>query len=315
MKQKITQQLIIPAEYAGQRLDLAIAQLLPDYSRSLITQWIKRGDITVNGEICKPKVKLQGNEEVSLNIEISEETDWQAEALPLNIVYEDESIIVINKPAGLVVHPAAGNYSGTLVNALLHHCPTLAHLPRAGLIHRIDKDTTGLLVIAKTLAAHTNLVQQLQHRQIKREYLAIINGILTGGGTIEAPIGRHPKNRQKMAVVNNGKPAITHYRIVEKFATHTLVKVMLETGRTHQIRVHMAHIHYPIVGDPIYTRLQIPKSCGDALIDMLKSFKRQALHARRLELTHPATQKWLTWEADIPKDMQILIDCLREDNG
>ena len=232
----------------------------------------------------------------------------------MELVYEDDHLLVVNKPAGLVVHPAAGNPDGTLQNALLHHDPALVDLPRAGIVHRLDKDTTGLMVVAKTASAHKTLVEALQAREVKREYRALVTGKPTAGGTVEAPIGRHPAKRTRMAVVSSGKHAITHYRIAERFRIHTLLAVNLETGRTHQIRVHMAHLHYPLVGDPVYGgRVKLPPAADEQTRQMLQSFRRQALHAYRLGLRHPATGEPMQWQADIPEDMQALLECLRED--
>jgi len=314
MPETIYQQLIIPSSCAGFRLDQALSALLPQYSRSKITQWLKNGNITLNDLPALPKLKVYGNEKIELNIILEQTNPWHAEPLKLNVVFEDKTLLVIDKPVGMVVHPAAGNLTGTLVNALLHYHPNLKTLPRAGLIHRLDKDTSGLLVVAKTLSAHTYLTAQLQERFIEREYLALINGVLTGGGTINQPIGRHPRNRQKMAVIASGKPAITHYRIEEKFQDYTLLKVILETGRTHQIRVHMAFIHHPIVGDQLYNRLQLPKNCNESLKTTLRTFKRQALHAKKLGFKHPSNHKELLFESPIPEDFATLIQIIRKEN-
>jgi len=300
----------------GQRLDQVIVELLPDYSRSRIQKWIKQGNVSVDGlTSCKAKIKLKGGERLKLSIEQEEQGEWLAEDIPLDIIFEDQSIIIINKPVDLVVHPAAGNYTGTLLNALLFHCPELINIPRAGIVHRLDKDTSGVLVVAKTLKAQTHLVKQLQKRAFEREYEAIVMGEMTGGGTIDAPIGRHPTQRIKMAVVknpNNGKEAITHYRIKERLKNYTCVQVKLETGRTHQIRVHLAYINYPVVGDPVYAgRLKLPADCSDELKQFLLDFKRQALHARKLGLLHPETNEWVEWEVEVPDDMQQLKILLR----
>jgi len=265
---------------------------------------------------CDLGIKSWGGESIILNATIEPTLKWQPQVLPLDIVHEDEAIIVINKPAGLVVHPAAGSPDSTLVNALLHHCPRLETIPRAGIIHRLDKDTTGLLVVAKTLPAHTHLVRELQARNFKREYETIVNGLMVAGGTVDAPIARHPKNRIKMAIVNNGKPAVTHYRVIQRFRAHTHIKVTLETGRTHQIRVHMTSIHYPIVGDPVYGgRLKMAKQTSEVLRDCLTQFKRQALHAKRLGLLHPTTREMLEWTAELPADMQELLKALENDSN
>ncbi|MCU7836994.1 MAG: 23S rRNA pseudouridine(1911/1915/1917) synthase RluD [gamma proteobacterium symbiont of Taylorina sp.] len=306
----------VSSDSYSQRLDQVMVEFLPEYSRSRIQKWIKQGNILVNGSPSKAKMKLKGGEHLSVRIEAEEQGEWQAENIPLDIIYEDESILVINKPVNMVVHPAAGNYTGTLLNALLFHCPDLINVPRAGIVHRLDKDTSGLLVIAKTLIAQTHLVNQLQNRAFEREYEAIVFGEMTGGGTIDAPIGRHPTQRIKMAVVknpDNGKEAITHYRIKERLHGYTCVQIKLETGRTHQIRVHLAHINYPVVGDPVYAgRLRLPSDCSELLKQFLLDFKRQALHARKLGLLHPQSKQWIEWEVEAPEDMQRLKALLRE---
>jgi len=304
----------IPAELDGKRLDQALAVLFQDFSRSRLQQWIREGQVRVDARVLRPKDKVFAGQQVSLQAELSPEGDWEAQAIPLDIVYEDPQLLVIHKPAGLVVHPAAGNASGTMLNALLHHAPQLENLPRAGIIHRLDKDTSGLLVVAKDLASHKTLVEQLQAREFTREYLAVVVGVMTSGGTVDAPIGRHPVQRKRMAVVERGKPAITHYRVEERFRAHSLVRVKLETGRTHQIRVHMAYVHYPLVGDPVYGgRLKLPRACTPALAEALRQFRRQALHAARLGVVHPLTGEYLEWEAPLPADMQGLLAVLRED--
>lgn len=300
---------------AGRRVDQALAELFPDFSRSRLQKWIKDGFVMVNGQTRRPKDQVIGGELIELLVVVEDETKWNPEPIALNIVYEDDQIIVINKPAGLVVHPGAGNSHGTLCNGLLHYCPEIGSVPRAGIVHRLDKDTSGLLVVAKTLAAHTNLVEQLQSRQVKREYLALCNNVMTAGGTVDAPIGRHPTNRLRMAVRDNGKPAISHYRVEQRYRAHTLIRVNLETGRTHQIRVHMAYIGYPLVGDVVYGgRLKIPPGCQEAFVNALRSFKRQALHATKLGLQHPASKEWMQWQADIPEDMQLLINFAEQDS-
>jgi 23S rRNA pseudouridine1911/1915/1917 synthase len=304
----------IPASCAGMRLDQALAQLFSDYSRSRLTQWLKAGQVRVNGEQRRARDKVWGGEQIEIQVELEEQTAWQAEAIPLDIVFEDEHLIVINKPAGMVVHPAAGNPAGTLVNALLHHDPGLSTIPRAGIVHRLDKDTSGLLVVAKTLPTQKSLVEQLQARSLLREYQAVVTGVITAGGTVDAPIGRHPVQRKRMAVTPNGKPSVTHYRVVERFRAHSWIRCRLETGRTHQIRVHMAHIHYPLVGDPVYGgRLRLPKGCSQALANTLRGFRRQALHAGRLGLIHPQSGKTLEWKASLPADMEQLLADLRAD--
>ena len=314
MTRTTTLQGTIPDSSAGLRLDQALARLFDDYSRSRLTQWLKAGQVRVDGEIRRARDKVHGGEQVVIEAELEEQTDWQAEALPLDIVFEDEQILVINKPAGQVVHPAAGNPAGTLVNALLHHDPALASIPRAGIVHRLDKDTSGLLVVARTLTAQKSLVAQLQAHSMLREYQAIATGVITAGGTIDAPIGRHPVHRKRMAVTPRGKPAITRYRVIERFRAHTWIRCSLETGRTHQIRVHLAHIRHPLLGDPVYGgRLRLPRDCSEELAEALRRFRRQALHAGRLGLVHPVSGEFLEWQSPLPADMRELIELLRED--
>ncbi len=302
----------VPMELAQQRLDKALAELFPEHSRSRLKEWIEQGSVKVNGQILRPKDKLIGSEQIEIQAELPPVISWEeGESLPLNIIYEDDDILVINKQANLVVHPASGNMQGTLVNALLYHQPDLKKLPRAGIVHRLDKDTTGLLVVAKTLASHTALVEMLQTHLVNREYEAIVWGVMTGGGTVDAPIDRNPYDRKKMAVVDMGKSAITHYRVLKRFKSHTHVQLKLETGRTHQIRVHMAHIHYPIVGDKTYGgRLRVPPGASEELIQFLRSFPRQALHARRLGFDHPITGEPMLFEAPLPLDMIELLENL-----
>lgn len=303
----------IPNEMAGKRLDQTLAILFADYSRARLQTWINNGSIKVNGETKRSKDKVQGGETVIVNAISEAQKNWEAQEIQLDIIYEDDSLLVINKPIGLVVHPAAGNPDKTLVNAVLHYCPKLNELPRAGIIHRLDKDTSGLLVVAKTLIAHTYLTRQLQARTVKREYNALVNGIIISGGVIDEPIGRDPHQRKKMAVIGSGKEAITHYRVIERFQTHTLLKVNLETGRTHQIRVHMAYIHHPIVGDALYGgRLKLPKNISPELIAALRNFKHQALHARRLGLIHPVTYEYCEWQAPLPEDIACLLNLFRQ---
>jgi 23S rRNA pseudouridine1911/1915/1917 synthase len=298
----------------GRRLDQVLAALFPEYSRSRLQHWLRDGHVRVDGATPRAKDKVKGGEQVELNAPIEAQVADQPQALPLDIVYEDEHIIVINKPPGLVVHPAAGNRAGTLLNALLHHAPELANVPRAGIVHRLDKDTSGLLVVARTLQAQTHLITQLQARSVSREYDAIVRGVMVAGGTVEAAMGRHPVERKRMAVRADGREAITHFRVVEKFRAHTHVRVQLETGRTHQIRVHMAHIRYPIVGDRTYGgRVRVPRHALPELIDALRAFPRQALHAARLALDHPATGQRMQWRAALPDDMKDLLALLRED--
>lgn len=304
----------VPPEAAGRRLDQVLAELFPEFSRSRLKQWIEAGKVEVDGRRLRPRDKLQGIETISLQPVQEPEERWSPEEIPLDVVYEDDHLLVINKPAGLVVHPAAGNRDGTLLNALLHHAPELAAVPRAGIVHRLDKETSGLLAVAKTLEAQNSLVRQLQERSVTREYDAVIAGVITGGGTVDAPIGRHPVDRKRMAVTRGGKPAVTHYRLVRRFRAHCHIKVRLETGRTHQIRVHMAHIHHPLVGDPVYGgRFRRPAGIGEELAAVLHGFRRQALHAARLALVHPTSRETLEWTAALPSDMQALLDALRGD--
>lgn len=304
----------VPSELGGQRLDQIAAQLFTDYSRSRLTLWIKEGKLTVDGKVLKPRDTVFSGAVLDLNAQQESQGDWVAQNIKLNVVYEDDALLVINKPAGLVVHPAAGHHEGTLLNALLYHAPELQNVPRAGIVHRLDKDTTGLMVVAKTLEAQTKLVEQLQARTVSRIYEAIVNGVVTSGGTVDAPISRHGVQRQKMAVVSDGKKAVTHYRVLERFRAYTHVRVQLETGRTHQIRVHMAHINFPLLGDPVYGgRFRIPPATNPTLIQSLKDFPRQALHARFLELEHPVTGKKIRWESELPEDMVWMLSLLRQD--
>ena len=303
----------VTAADCGRRLDQIASDLFTDFSRARLQQWIKEGALRVDGEQRAPKQKLLGGEILSIDVQLQPEGDWQAENIPLNIVCEDDDIIVINKPADLVVHPAAGNRSGTLLNGLLYHCPQLESVPRAGIVHRLDKDTTGLMVVAKTLQAHTDLVAQLQARTVKREYEAIVSGVITGGGTIDQPIGRHPVQRTKMAVVSDGKEARTHYSVLQRFHGHSHVRLNLETGRTHQIRVHMAHLRFPIVGDDAYAgRFRMHKGASQHLREFIQGFGRQALHARALGLIHPVSGEQQSWSIDLPDDMQALLEVLAD---
>lgn len=309
MSESVEADFVITIEHSGMRLDQAISELMPDYSRSRLQQWIKQGAITVNGTDYKPKEKVKVNDLIEVNAELEAQGDWEPEPIDLDIIYEDESILVLNKPVGLVVHPAAGNYSGTLVNGLLHYDPSLNNVPRAGIVHRLDKDTSGLMVVAKTLQAHAHIVAQLQDRSMGREYEAIVTGVMTGGGTVDEPIARHSRDRKKMTVTPFGKPAVTHYRVIKKLEHHTHIRVKLETGRTHQIRVHMAHIGYPLVGDPTYAgRSRVPAGTSAAFKEALKAFPRQALHAKKLTLIHPQDEEEVSWEVELPDDMLALLD-------
>ncbi|MDF0606599.1 23S rRNA pseudouridine(1911/1915/1917) synthase RluD [Neisseriaceae bacterium TC5R-5] len=305
------QQLDVPLSLGGERLDAALAKLLPDYSRSRLTQWIKDGHVLVDGKSIAPKTKMLGGERLDVTILYSqEEMAFQPENIPLNIVFEDEHLIILNKPAGLVVHPAAGHWSGTLLNGLLHHWPALAQVPRAGIVHRLDKDTSGLMVVAKTLPAQTELVRQLHARTVKRIYRAIADGIVPFDGTIDTQMGRDPHNRQKMAVLKfGGKQAITHVRVLERFANHCYIECKLETGRTHQIRVHMREAKHPLAGDPSYGNVR-HKMTEEAAV-AVKTLGRQALHAYSLTLVHPASGEERNWKAPLPADLQQLLDTLR----
>jgi len=315
MAEIIQHKEIVPESCLGKRFDQSLAEMFPDYSRSRLKEWILAGDVSVNGEVLtRAREKMYGGEAVQIDTQVESEVRFEAEDIPLTIVYEDDDILVINKPAGLVVHPGAGNPDGTVLNALLHHCPQLDVVPRAGIVHRLDKDTTGLMVVAKTIAAQTNLVDALQAREITREYEAIASGVMTAGGLVDEPIGRHATKRTHMAVTFSGRPSVTHYRVMEKFRLHTRLRLRLETGRTHQIRVHMAHITHSLAGDPVYGgRPRPPKNATQELRELLKSFKRQALHAAMLSLFHPITGEQMTWHAEIPDDMVQLTNCLRED--
>ena len=304
----------VPDDLAGLRLDQALAQMFPDYSRSRLKEWLLSGAISVDGGTRRPRDAVRGGEVIEFEPRPEPEVRAEPEPITLDVAFEDEHLLVVNKPAGLVVHPGAGNPRGTLMNGLLHHAPQLEAVPRAGIIHRIDKDTTGLLLIAKTLPAHTSLTRQLAERSISREYLAVCGGVLTGGGTIAEPIARHPVDRKRMSVQQGGKPAVTHFKVLERFRAHTYVSAKLETGRTHQIRVHFAWRRHPLVGDPVYGgRLALPAGAGDALIDALRGFRRQALHAARLAFEHPASGETVTIEAPLPDDFEQLLAVLRED--
>jgi 23S rRNA pseudouridine1911/1915/1917 synthase len=306
--------LIIPDEMAGQRLDQSLAELCPEYSRSRLKSWLNSGDILIDNASLRPRDKIHGGESVVINPIADTSLDVKAEPIKLDIVYQDDAMIVVNKPAGLVVHPAAGNWDGTLQNALLHHDPELEGLPRAGLVHRIDKETSGLLMVARTLTAHKVLVEQLQARAFQREYLAVVRGYITAGGTINEAIARHPTDRKRYAVRAGGKEAVTHYRVEKRFAKHTLLRVKLETGRTHQIRVHLSHRHHPIVGDQVYGgRYKAIANASELLSETLRGFRRQALHAARLGVVHPVTGEEISWECELPSDMVNLVRVLQQE--
>lgn len=309
--------LNIPMNLGGERLDIALQQMLPQHSRSRLQAWIKAGLVTLNNETTTAKTKVWGGEQVMINPpESAQENAFKPENIPLDIVFEDDTILVINKPAGLVVHPAAGNWSGTLLNALLHHAPQLADIPRAGIVHRLDKDTSGLLVVAKTLEAQTSLVRQLQARTVKREYRAIVWGIVWRNGTVNQPIGRHSHARTKMAISRTGKPAVTHYEVLERFGTNTYVRCQLETGRTHQIRVHMQFLKSPMLGDPVYGIGNIipHKMMTQTLRDAVAGFNRQALHAVKLGLIHPKTNEFMEWQVELADDMKALLEAMRHED-
>lgn len=305
----------VPDSCLGKRLDQTLAIMFPDYSRSRLKDWILSGAVVVNGEVLtRAREKMYGGESITIDAEVEAEHRFAAQNIKLDIVYEDDDILVINKPAGLVVHPGAGNPDGTVLNALLHYFPAIEVVPRAGIVHRLDKDTTGLMVVAKTIAAQTNLVEALQLREITREYEAIANGIMIAGGVVDEPIGRHATKRTHMAISFSGRPSVTHYRVLEKYRLHTRLRLRLETGRTHQIRVHMAHITHPLVGDPVYGgRPRPPKNSTPELLAKLRSFKRQALHAAMLSLYHPRTGELMTWHADLPADFVELVELLQAD--
>ncbi|MGQ9425500.1 23S rRNA pseudouridine(1911/1915/1917) synthase RluD [Gilvimarinus sp. F26214L] len=307
----------VPAELLGSRLDQAATSLFPEYSRGRLQSWIKSGALTVDGSPAKAKQKVAGGEELRLTVEDEPQGEWEAQDLPLDIVHEDEDLLVVNKPAGLVVHPAAGNASGTLLNALLHHLPELVNLPRGGIVHRLDKDTTGLMVVAKTLQSHQSLVAQLQARTVGRQYEAVAWGRLAPMGTVDAPMGRHPQQRKKMAVVRSGgKEAITHYERKQLFCHFSYLHLKLETGRTHQIRVHMAHIGHPLVGDATYGgRRKLPRTVSPPLSEAVAGFERQALHARSLELIHPRTGEKQRWEAPRPDDLNTLLQVIETEDA
>jgi len=314
MSNAIRHSLIIPDTQAGQRLDQVLAELLSEYSRTRIKDWIESGQVLVNGGQLRPKDKVLGGEQVEVSATLPEVVEVAPESIELDIVHQDKHVLVINKPVGLVVHPGAGNSAGTMQNALLHLDPKLALLPRGGIVHRLDKDTSGLLVIARTLEAHTALVRALEVHDVEREYEAVCVGVMTAGGTVDAPIGRHPVDRLRQAIRADGRESVTHYRVIHRYRGHTHVRLQLETGRTHQIRVHMAHIKYPLVGDRTYGgRMLLPKAATPELIEALRGFGRQALHAARLAFEHPVTGKPVECTAPLPQDMSGLLDALARD--
>jgi 23S rRNA pseudouridine1911/1915/1917 synthase len=311
-----TRTAIIPQELAGTRLDRALASLFPEFSRSRLSEWIRQGLVTVDARVRRPRDRVAGGERVELEIAPAADSErWQAQAMDIAVVYQDQHLLVVDKPAGLVVHPGAGNPDGTLVNALLHRDPGLIRVPRAGVVHRLDKNTSGLLVVARTLLAHKRLVSALKDRQVEREYLAVVHGLLRAGGRVDAPVGRHRVHRTRMAVNDAGRPAATRYRLERRFRAHSLLRLALESGRTHQIRVHMAHIDHPLVGDPVYGgRLRLPAGAGTELTERLRAFKRQALHAEQLKLRHPVSEQAMHWQSPLPPDMRELLAALEEDN-
>ncbi len=315
MSQAIELTGVFEDRHYGKRLDQALSDLFPDYSRTRIKEWILEERVTLDGKmIALPRERVMAGQQVQILAQLEDDTRWQPQDIPLNIVYEDEHILVIDKPAGLVVHPGAGTPDGTVLNALLYRYPEIAEVPRAGIVHRLDKDTTSLMVVAKSIPAQTHLVDALQRRDITREYEAIALGHMTAGGTVDEPIGRHANLRTHMAVTPTGKPAVTHYRVMEKFRAHTRLRLRLETGRTHQIRVHMAYIKHPLIGDPVYGGRSRPiRNASPEFTAALRGFQRQALHATMLRLAHPVTCELMEWHSPIPQDMVDLIEALRAD--
>ena len=303
--------VILPDRFGGKRIDSALAEMMPNISRSKITSTIKAGDALLNGYTFKPKDKVSGDELIYFNLKHKQNNQWAAENIPLDILYEDEDILIINKPSGLVTHPGAGNWEGTLANALLHYNADLSRLDRAGIVHRLDKNTSGLMVVAKNPKSQEYLVEQFQTHSVEREYSAIVYGNMISGGTVDDPIGRDSKDRIKQAVRANGKDAVTHYRVINRYANHTHVKASLETGRTHQIRVHLSFIGHPLVGDPLYGgRLRFPKKASEEIKEALQTFQRQALHSKKLTLNHPTTGNLMSWEIELTEDMSMLLDVL-----
>lgn len=308
--------VVIPDTLAGKRLDQALATMFPEATRSQLQQWIEGGRVRVQGAVARKSDKMRGGEAVELDPPPVREAGHAPEAIPLQVIHEDSDILVLDKPPGLVVHPGAGNPEGTMLNALLHHAPTLSVLPRAGIVHRLDKDTSGLLVVAKTELARQALILQLQNKSMGRDYVALVHGTMVSGGTVDARIGRHRVDRLRMAVTGSGREAVSHYRVLKKYRVHTLVQVTLESGRTHQIRVHMAHLKFPVVGDPTYGgRMRVPKGASESLVQLLHDFKRQALHAIKLQLVHPVTNKTMQWSTPVPDDMAQLMTALAEDTA
>ena len=306
----------VPRELAGKRLDQVLAILFPEHSRARLQEWIRKGDVHINQGKISQRLRVKGGELVVIDTTHAEENSWTAENIPLQIIYEDQALLIINKPAGMVVHPGAGNPQHTLLNALLHYDAGLKTVPRAGIIQRLDKDTSGIMVIARTPECHTRLTADMQARKIRREYQAIVTGVMTAGGSIDKPIGRHPQKRTRMAVTQRGKPAVTHYRIIRKFRAHTHILVQLETGRTHQIRVHLAYLRHPLVGDPVYgVRRSLPRGISPMLAGAIQSFHRQALHAHALTLCHPVTHETKTFTAPLPEDLIHLLEVLETDAG
>lgn len=314
LEKSINKEQVVPAALHGQRLDSALAVLFPEYSRSMLSKWVKEGFIQLNGKPCKPKEKVACGDNIKMEVSFNgQDSFFQPQPIALNIVHEDHDLLIVNKPAGLVVHPGAGNMDGTLVNALLYYASELEKLPRAGIVHRLDKDTSGLLIVAKSLAAYTELVRQMQARDIERRYLALVQGYVVSAGIIETCFGRHPVNRLKMAVLTRGKEAVTHYKVKQRFKDYSLLDVKLMTGRTHQIRVHMSYIHHPLVGDPLYGgRVKFPSNADSSLRQKMESFKRQALHAYSLQFLHPLTKKDVAFTAPLPDDFANLLQDLED---